>query len=263
VWQQVLDHFGAGPGSPIIDNAAWLIGQTMDRVWGLLDWGLMGVVPAVARGRASSSLEYAGGIHDASMFFRLEARLCLGVNKPPELLKLRALIRLSEVCGWWWPFAGGVVLTDRPSILKLDPENRVHCPDGPAIGYPDGFEVYSWRGAAVPKAWITNKASLSAPIVLTWPNLEQRRAGIEILGWKAIIAELDPEILDTDPDPEIGQLLRCNLPGSPGSVFLKVRCGTKREFVLKAPDRCRTAREAQALLWSRKRIEDYNPEVRT
>jgi hypothetical protein len=98
----------------------------------------------------------------------------------------------------------------------------------------------------VPKEWIEHRSSLDPATALTWPNVEQRRAAAEIVGWDRVITHLQPRSIDVDPDPEIGSPLEVDLPDSPRARFLRVRCGTGRTFVLPVPPDVRTAREANA-----------------
>lgn len=63
--------------------------------------------------------------------------------------------------------------------------NRVlHGEDCSAIRFSDGFELYFWRGANVPKKWIMEKESLTKDDILGTDNAELRRALMEILGAK-------------------------------------------------------------------------------
>jgi hypothetical protein len=98
----------------------------------------------------------------------------------------------------------------------------------------------------VPAKWILDKASLDPQTALTHPNVEERRAAAEILGWEKVLSALKPKIIDQDKDPEIGTLLEVDLPDSKGSKFLKVLCGTGRTFVLPVPNEMKTALQANA-----------------
>ncbi len=82
-----------------------------------------------------------------------------------------ALMEVARSCGWWWPYQRLVILTERPRLLLLeDPPrgrgrsstkaSRLHCPDGPAVLYPDGFGVFSWHGVVVPAEVITQPVDI-------------------------------------------------------------------------------------------------------
>jgi hypothetical protein len=149
-------------------------------------------------------------------------------------------------CGWWWPHRGAVILTERPSELHLDREGRLHAEHGPAIAYPDGWRMHYWHGTCVPAEWIDSPDTLDPQAALSWPNIEQRRAAAEILGWERVLQQLRPRVIDAHHDPQIGTLLQVDLPDAPAQRFLRVLCPTGRTFALPVPSDCQTAIEAQA-----------------
>ena len=136
-------------------------------------------------------------------------------------------------------------------------------PDGPAIRYRDGYSVYAWHGVRIPAEWIEQKNKLTAKTALTWQNIEQRRAACEILGWAKILKELDSKVVDEDGDPEIGTLLEVDIPEIGREKFLRVLCGTKREFALPVPPEMKTALEANAWTFGFDSKDFIKPEVRT
>jgi hypothetical protein len=153
-------------------------------------------------------------------------------------------LTVSETCGWWWPMESCIIVAGRPET-RWDDQRLLHCENGPAIDFDDGCEVYSWHGVQVPKEWITEKA-ITPQQALTWENIEQRRAACEILGWNRIISELGGITIDRDDDPQVGELIRVAIPEIGEEKFLRVRCGTGREFALPVPPNMKTALEANA-----------------
>jgi len=168
---------------------------------------------------------------------------------------------LAWSCGDVWWHENVLAISDRPMEMHRDAEGRFHNDSGPAISYRDGWSLYYWHGVPIPGEWVTGNLP-SAGEVLTWENMEQRRAACEIIGWKRILEELDAKMIDEDDDPEIGILLEADIPNSGKERFLKVRCGTGREFVLPVPPHVNTALEANAWTWDMEDYE-YRPEVRT
>jgi hypothetical protein len=155
------------------------------------------------------------------------------------------------------------IVSDFPTVLKADAENRPHCENGPSHQWADGWSLYHWHGVRIPAEWIENKSSLTAKKALKWENIEQRRAACEIIGWAKILKELDARVIDKDGDPEIGTLLEVDLPDSGKERFIHVRCGTGREFALPVPRDCGdTAIEASAWTYGLDGAA-YRPEVRT
>ena len=135
------------------------------------------------------------------------------------------MVELTKHCGWWWPFEGAVILTERPSLLKRDGEHRLHNETGPAIEYPDGWGFHAWHGIHVPSHWIEGRENLDPIEVLKSENVEQRAAGCAIIGWEKMLDHLPHKIIDSDPDPEHGELVEVSIPDLPEpGRFLKAKC---------------------------------------
>lgn len=154
------------------------------------------------------------------------------------------------------------LVCDFPEILKKDEQNRPHCENGPSHRWRDGWSLYHWHGVHIPQEWIEDKASLTAQIALTWPNIEQRRAACEIIGWAKVLQQLNARVIDEDGDPEIGTLLEVELPDSGPERFLQVQCGTGRTFAIPVPRDQETAIAANAWTFGLS-AEDLKVEVRT
>lgn len=165
-------------------------------------------------------------------------------------------------CGWWWPHRQFVMVCDRPRELHRDVDGRLHSPSGPAIEWRDGWGLYFWRGTRVPKEWIEDPSSIDPRTALTHENIEQRRSAAEILGWERVLNLLQPVTIETDPDPQIGQLLEVHIGGT-RERFLKVLCGTGRTFVLPVPPEMTTALEANAWTYGVDGITLKSLEART
>src|SRR5439155_16430375 len=75
------------------------------------------------------------GQHDAHWLGEYAALARCGVDVSP----LAGLTAVAQAAGWWWPFHDVVVLTERPTTLHRDADHRLHCADGPALCYPDGW----------------------------------------------------------------------------------------------------------------------------
>jgi hypothetical protein len=75
---------------------------------------------------------------------------------------------------------------------------------------------------------------------------------------------LDATVVDTDGDPQIGTLVEVELPDLPKKArFLRVQCGTGREFAVGIPPDINTALAAQAWMQGVELKDFRKPEVRT
>jgi hypothetical protein len=178
----------------------------------------------------------------------------------PILERFKVDEDLIKSCGWTWWHENVLAISDRPEILKRDDEGRLHCENGPAIKYRDGWALYYWHGVSIPAEWLEGKLPTPKKC-LTWKNVEQRRAACEIVGWIKILSELDAKVINEDV-PEIGILLEASIPDSGKEKFLKVKCGTGRDFVIPVPREMKTALEANAWSYGLP-AELYKPEIRT
>lgn len=200
------------------------------------------------------------GAHDASWLSFYDF---MGTElKITDCDKLKPLMELAKVCGWWIPFDKFVILEDRPCRILFDDRNRLHCEDGAAVEFRDGFAVYSWHGTKIPCEWITHKENLTPKIALRWENIEQRRCACEIIGWDKILKKLSAKTIDKDIDSQIGELVEVTLPDIGRERFLRVSCGTGRMFAIPVPSSVNTALEANAWTYD---IDStlYRPEIRT
>jgi len=188
--------------------------------------------------------EFIYGCHEAGWlsYYEYFKDVC-GIR---DCSKLDGLTEYAKHAGWASVYEDVVVIQDRPEHILFDDQDRVHSETDAAIKYRDGTGVYMWHGVRVPAEWITNKSTLSAKTALTWENIEQRRAACEIVGWAQVLRELDAKTIDVDDDPMIGTLVEVTIPDVGRERFLKVICGTGREFALPVPPDMTTALGANA-----------------
>lgn len=201
----------------------------------------------------------SGGAYNAlsSVFYgSMEADWIAFATYFRDVVKLDGMdiVNTSEVlvrnAGWINFFDDCAVVTERPTKIKLDENQELHCEDGPALSYMGGVDLYFWHGVEVPGHWIKSKFKGFdkdlAQEVLATTNLEVRRAGCEIIGWDDIITILGAKTIDEDPDPTVGTLLEVEIPDVGVERYLRVLCGTGRQFALPVPPSMKTAIQANA-----------------
>lgn len=152
-------------------------------------------------------------------------------------------------------------MAERYKTARFDAEHRLHREDGPAIECRDGFSVYAWHGVRIPKEWICEGVDPS--VALQWENVEQRRAAIEILGWREVLNAVPHRVVDADPDPSVGKLYEIDLPDAPKQKLLEARCGTGRTVHLLVDPSANTALEANAASYGIDPEQLLGLEVRT
>ena len=159
--------------------------------------------------------------------------------------RLDIMEAISSQCEWWWPFDGIVFVSQRPKVY-WDGEGRIHREDGPAVEYKGGYGLSFWRGTCIPNEWIAGGPP-EADKIMSIPNTEQRRVACEMRGWQNVIPCLpNAELVDKNPNPQIGELWQATLPDHGKECFLIVKCGTGRTFGMPVGPQFKTAREANA-----------------
>jgi hypothetical protein len=220
---------------------AQVLDQVLAQVWDQV----RGQVRRRVRRRVEAEACY--GSQDAWLAAYLDTYARLGVHGVDSGA---GLIACGDSVGWFWPFAGACIYTDRPTVINMV-DGVLHSQTGPAIAYADGFAVYCWRGQQVPAEWIeTPPDQLDPTIPLTWQHADQRTAAAEIIGWGRVLAQLPHRVIDTDADPQIGELVEVDLPDAPGERFLRARCGTGRDVCIPVGRDFETALDANAATYN-------------
>ena len=263
VWDSVGTSVRDSVRASVLDSVRASVGTSVrDSVWDSVRAGVRaGVRASVVDSVRASVWDSVRGQHDAGWLVCYAAFRDLGLRA--ETAPLEGLWELAQSAGWALPHEHICWVSERHNILRRDDAGRLHCETGPAVAYPDGWEIYAWHGTRVPAEWINRREALTPEIALTWSNVEQRRAACEIIGWHTVLSQLSARSIDKHADPQIGELLEVDLPDGGPQRFLRVRCGTGREFALPVPREVKSAIEAQAWSWGLDMREFQKPEVRT
>jgi hypothetical protein len=222
VWGTV----GASVGEMVREMVGARVGEMVGaRVWGTV-WASVGALIDA---------------DDAAWILAWDA---YGVSLPPAALTFRAMI--EHVC-WLYPGKNVVLASERPLWIKRDPEGRLHGETGKAIEWPDGNGVSAWHGQSIPHEWVSGKPP-SPSEALHWPDMDQRAAACEIVGWHNILDRLSARTIEDSGDPMWGRLIEVSLPDSGRERFLDALCGTGRRFALPVPPDTHSVDAAQSAL---------------
>jgi hypothetical protein len=179
--------------------------------------------------------------------------------------ELDGLARVARSAGWWWPYEGVAILTERPVALHRDNLGRLHHGDGPALSYPDGWAMHAWRGMPIPPDVAARLPSLTAADIRAETNAEMRRVMVEYFGYERYLRETGATQVHTD---QFGTLWRADVPGDEALVMVQVLNstpepdGTRRTYFLRVPPTMTTAREAVAWTFGLT-PEEYAPQLQT
>jgi hypothetical protein len=164
-----------------------------------------------------------------------------------DLQRIRGLIRLGKMVGWWWPFDSVVVVTRKPNELHLDAEGRLHCENGIAVSYRDGWGLHAWHGIRVPAKVIENPDSITANDITGEANVEIRRAMLERVGYDRLLGSAVTRCFS-----KYGRLLEVPLDNEENIVLLEVENSTPepdgsiKKYLLRVPPGTQTPKEAVA-----------------
>jgi len=203
----------------------------------------------------------AFGLHDAPWLATCDFFSRIGVEWLSPVFPWMALARAGA--GWWWPFSSVAIVTSAPSLLKRDPENRLHCETGPALAYPDGWAIWAIHGVAVPKKVVTNPQSLGVEEIIQEPDLAVRRVMLERFGYERFVREAALEPVQVD---RFGRLYRLDLRWTEPIALVEVLNGTpepngsRRRYFLCVPPTVRSAHQAVAWTFGLG-TREYRPDV--
>ena len=175
--------------------------------------------------------------------------------RPGYAERLDLLAACARSTGPWWPYPGVCVMTERPVRFEVAPAPPgrghgwmvLHCLDGPALAWRDGFAVHAWYGAGVPERYTTG--DLTAGDWLNEPNAELRRLIAEQMGYARLLDDLKAEKIASD---EYGTLWRLLVRRSDDEEVVLVDVvnstlepdGSRRRYVLRVPPDQRVPRDA-------------------
>ena len=196
--------------------------------------------------------EVAVGPHDlASLGVYEYLHDVLGWQEPTQ--PMRGLWKIAKSAGWIVPHEHVCWISERPRIVRADARARLHCADGPALQYRDGWSAYAWKGVQVPAWTIEHPERITRSTLANTFDPVLRNCMIEIMTPERFIESGAPSRIAED---ETGVLWR-KLWGYRGVTIgswtaVEVVNGTaeadgsRKRYVLRVPSRMRTAREAVA-----------------
>ena len=192
-------YAAAGFAEPAI--VVWL-GSPMAGVIGAsMLCALRSSAPAQVRDQVGAQ-KICFGQHDAEWlsfydYFRIVCGIAVIDN-------LSGHFNIAQCCGWWWPYQGVVLLTERPIALHRDRMGRLHNANSLAIEYGDGWGVYAIHGVRVPGKYIeTHSSKIDPAEVLKESNAQIRMAVISKIGFAQMLGKLPHKIISRAVNPRL------------------------------------------------------------
>ena len=136
-------------------------------------------------GRSDMRLAESGfSQHEASSLFVLDVmRYCVncGRRSAGHITQLIDALRAVGLnVGWAVPCRHACLLCERHNLISIDEFGRLHSNAGPALGYPDGWSHYAWKGAAVRPWMIDSPGEIRLDRMEREPSLVMRHCMVDI-----------------------------------------------------------------------------------
>ena len=213
--------------------------------------------------------EVAIGPHDvASLGVYEYLHDVLGWQEPTQ--PMRGLWKIAKSAGWIVPHEHVCWISERPNRLHTDARGRLHCADGPALQYRDGWPAYVWKGVDVPAWTIEHPERITRSTLADTFDPVLRNCMIEIMTPERFIKGGRPARVSED---ETGVLWRkfWGYRGVTVGSWTAVEVvngtpegdGSCKHYVLRVPSRMRTAREAVAWTYGLTAEQYEAMEIRT
>jgi len=193
VWDSVWDSVRASVWDSVGDSV-WdsVRASVRDSVRASVEDSVWASVRDSVRASVRDSVRDSGyGQHDADYgaWFGYFREVC---SLTEETDKWEGNRIISENAGWYLPHENICWICERHSTLKTDERGRLHCADGPALEYPDGWGIYAWHGIRlVGKEWIiTNPELITPEKIFAEENAEIRRIMQERYGWQKFFLQM-------------------------------------------------------------------------
>ena len=164
---------------------------------------------------------------------------------------LQGLMNLATCCGWWAPYSNVAIVQDRPSIIAMDGQGRLHHESAMAVSYPDTWGIYAWHGVLVDKEVIEHPEQITLEHITKENNAEKQRVLLERYGWDRYLDDTHAVLRDCDTEPSgaagLRGLYQCIIQHRAVQILACCCASTGKTFHLEVPpniDNCR-----QAVAW--------------
>jgi uncharacterized protein DUF6745 len=169
-----------------------------------------------------------------------------GLERTTEALA--GLWALAHNASWIVPHAHVCWLMQKPQLIRLDANGRLHALDGPALRYGDGSKIYAWKGILLPARIIEHRERIDVRSIEAAHDPQIRRCMIDILTPQRFIEQGGAYRVAQD---ETGILWRQRWRWEAWAAVEVINGtpepdGTFKHYFLQVPPTVRTPREAVA-----------------
>ena len=163
------------------------------------------------------------------------------------------------------------IVSDRPTTIGRDDQNRPHCDNGPQLAWRDGFKTHYIHGTKVPEFVVERPSEITVAAIDAETNVEVRRVMLSryVGGVAAYIRDAGAKVID-DAGEGIDRIVlhrRERKDDTPIVTLTMVNHtteadGSVKQYTIRVPSTMMSAREAMA--WSQhRRVEQYAPQFQS
>lgn len=104
---------------------------------------------------------------------------------------------LSKEVFWFLPYENIVLISEKPTNIVFDEDQRLHNTKNAAIEFASGYNLYALNGVTIPD-WVitTPKDKLDPKKILEISNVEQRLQAIKYVGLEKLLSQLKTKTID-------------------------------------------------------------------
>ena len=256
VWASVMDSVRASVRASVMDSVADSVrasvrASVMDSVADSVADSVWASVRASVRDSVRDSVY---GQHESGwLAFYAYFRDACGLSEQTH--KIAGISAVAQSANWWLPHANICWISERHHVLNRDDRGRLHCEDGPALAYPDGFSIHSWHGVTVDRQVIEQPQSQTVEQINGEQNEEIKRVRIERFGWQRYLTNINAQVIDSRRNDV--ECTREALMQAGDMRVLVCHCpSTARVYALEVDRSCQTTEQAQNYLWSGSRAAE-------
>ena len=146
--------------------------------------------------------------------------------------------------GWCWYGDRVAVISDRPDRLLFDENGGLHCDDGMAARWRDGWGLWMIHGIRVDEQIVMRPEAQTIEQINQEENADIKSIRIERFGWARYLKESRSKLLDHRHN-DIENTMEALYDAPDGSRRLVATCPTGRVFVMGCPSDVQTCAQAQ------------------
>jgi len=191
-------------------------------------------------------MESVRGQHEASWlgFYDYFSSIC-GLKKQTE--KLAGLWLVCQNAGWMLPRRNICWISERHNIIRRDDNGQLHCENGLALAYPDGWGIWAIHGVRVDEQIVLHPENQTIRQISSEENAEVKRIRIERFGWTKYLVDAGASVVDHKRD-DIAQTDESLMQLDDMRVLVGACPSTARVYAMEVDPACATVAEAQNFL---------------